>query len=219
MAAAKKNFKKEILFIIGLSSLCITILMLTRVGVGSRSEVTGGTVQAILSIVAGSPAGSVDEAFTIFNRRFEQIRSGKIKAWQNQDLTNQWAFEATGAAMWGEMTIVGVMDLETSALLGLRVVNQNETAGLGSKVAEPIFAEQFVGLSFSPKVELSRSRFQNNQFDAVSGATVTSRALEGLLNKAIEAVGASHRKKCYNRSAGSLESGEHASSKETESNE
>jgi Na+-translocating ferredoxin:NAD+ oxidoreductase RnfG subunit len=162
--------------------------MMTRLSVGSRSEVSGETVMAVFSILVGSTPETIDEAFTIFNRRFAQVASGKIKIWQNQDLTQQWAFEATGAGMWGEMTVVGVVDLETSGFLGIKVVNQNETAGLGSKIAEPSFTEQFAGLSFASKIEMSRARYKNNQFDAVSGATVTSKSLEILLNKAVAAV-------------------------------
>ncbi len=188
MKGIKRNFWQEIVFVLLLSSLCVALLQVTRKSVGHRSRVSPATVMTILTMLANRIPESEQQAFTLFNRRFLQVRSGKIKLWQNQDVTRQWAFEATGAAMWGEITIAGMLDLETSCLLGLKVINQNETAGLGSKVADPSFCEQFSGLSFRPRIEMSRARAKNNQFDAVSGATVTSRALEKLLNRTINEI-------------------------------
>jgi Na+-translocating ferredoxin:NAD+ oxidoreductase RnfG subunit len=188
MKNVKRSFWQEIGFVLLLSSVCVTLLLVTRKSVGGRSQVSPATVMTILTMLANRAPESEQQAFTLFNRRFQQVRTGKIKLWQNQDITRQWAFEATGAAMWGEITIAGMLDLETSTLLGLKVINQSETAGLGSKVADPAFCEQFSGLSFRPRVEMSRARAKNNQFDAVSGATVTSKALENLLNKTIQEI-------------------------------
>ncbi len=188
MSRVKSTLKKEIFFVLLLGSICALVLVLTRAGVGNRSELQADTVNAVMQILVGKEPEDVETAFTSFNRRFAQKSSGRCKIWQNQDQLQQWVFEATGAGMWGEMTIVGVLDLEQETMLGLRVVRQNETAGLGSRIADPLFSEQFVNLSLLPRIEMTGARSKNNQFDAVSGATVTSRSLEKLLNKALELV-------------------------------
>lgn len=195
MSSLKRSPGREILFVLGLSVACSLILLLTRVGVGSRSEISTDTVKAVLTIVAGRSLDNSAEAYAVFNRRFLQKSSGRIKTWQNQDQRQQWVFSATGAGMWGEMTIVGVIDLETETMLGLKVISQNETAGLGSKIADPVFCEQFANLSLLPRVEMASARYKNHQFDAVSGATVSSRALETLINRAISTVREQARKK------------------------
>jgi RnfABCDGE-type electron transport complex G subunit len=164
------------------------ILALTRAGVGNRSELQVDTVNAVMQIIVGKEPENAETAFAAFNRRFTQKSSGRCKIWQNQDQLQQWVFEATGAGMWGEMTLVGVLDLEAESLLGLRVVRQNETAGLGSRITDSLFTEQFVNLSLLPKIEMTSARSKNNQFDAISGATVSSRSLEKLLNKAVKLV-------------------------------
>ncbi|MFZ5949137.1 MAG: FMN-binding protein, partial [Candidatus Rifleibacteriota bacterium] len=152
-------------------------------------------VRVALQMLTNQVPSGDEEAYAVFSRRFSQKSSGRIKTWQNQDQLSQWVFEASGAGMWGEMTLVGVVDLETDTMTGLQVIDQNETAGLGSRITEPVFAEQFVNLNLQPRVEMARARFRNNQFDAVSGATVTSKALETLINKAISQVRENFRKK------------------------
>ncbi|MEW6710555.1 MAG: FMN-binding protein [Candidatus Riflebacteria bacterium] len=195
MTRGKPGVVTEIWFVLLLSTACVFILLITRVGIGARSEVSARTVRTALQLLTTQVPSGDEEAYAVFSRRFSQKSSGRIKTWQNQDQLSQWVFEASGAGMWGEMTLVGVVDLETETMTGLQVIGQNETAGLGSRITEPVFAEQFVNLSLQPRVEMVRARFRNNQFDAVSGATVTSKALETLINKAISQVRENSRKK------------------------
>jgi Na+-translocating ferredoxin:NAD+ oxidoreductase RnfG subunit len=185
MNKKKKGFLKEILFVIVLASVCSAVILFTKASVGSRSELSFSTVKVFLKLLAGRVPEDEKEAFRVFNQRFEQKTTGRIKLWQNQQELSQWAFESTGAGMWGEITIGGLVDTETTTIIGLRVLNQNETAGIGARISENIFCEQFSNLKFLPKVEMSKARYKNNQFDAVSGATASSKAIETILNKTI----------------------------------
>lgn len=195
MSRGKRSMQSEMLFVLFLGLVCSLILIATRAGVGSKSEIQPDTVMTLLQIIAGRPPDNAQEAMALFSRRFLQKSSGRIKIWQNQDQLQQWVFEATGSGMWGEIILVGAVDLETETMLGMKVLSQNETAGLGNRIAEPVFAEQFANLSLLPKIEMSHGRYKNNQFDAVSGATQTSRALETLLNRAVDMVRHQARKK------------------------
>jgi electron transport complex protein RnfG len=55
-------------------------------------------------------------------------------------------------------------------ITGVRVISQNETPGLGVKITEPNFTEQFINRGVSG-LELSK-----NNIHAVTGATISSRA-------------------------------------------
>ena len=63
----------------------------------------------------------------------------------------------------------------------------NETPGLGAKSTEPEFQEQFSGLSALSPVEFSKTGADrsNNEYDAISGATITSTAVKQAVNEAI----------------------------------
>ncbi|MBY6276108.1 RnfABCDGE type electron transport complex subunit G [Symbiobacterium thermophilum] len=61
-----------------------------------------------------------------------------------------------------------------------------ETPGLGSKATEPAFLQQFLGLS--PSIELVKNQPPaGNEIQAVTGATISSRAVLDGVNAALDA--------------------------------
>jgi Na+-transporting NADH:ubiquinone oxidoreductase subunit C len=103
------------------------------------------------------------------------------------------AMPFTGPGVWGD--IVGVIsvteDLET--IVGLSILDHNETPGLGGRITEEEFLAQFRGERISADgIALSRGRGDtdatNASVDAISGATGSSRALHGIVNRTIAAL-------------------------------
>lgn len=92
-----------------------------------------------------------------------------------------YAFPLEGQGLWG--TIRGYIGLspEFDRLLGLEFVEQNETPGLGGRIEEEWFKEQFRGLSLSPGSEL----VYGEEIVAVTGATSSSQAVLRLLNQTL----------------------------------
>jgi len=58
-------------------------------------------------------------------------------------------------------------------LRGIRIISQQETPGLGAKIVDSQFLDQFVGLSVN---ELNLSR-DGGSVDAITGATISTRAV------------------------------------------
>ena len=56
---------------------------------------------------------------------------------------------------------------------GIRIISQQETPGLGAKIIESKFLDQFAGLSVN-EIALSRD---GGSVDAITGATISSRAV------------------------------------------
>ena len=65
-------------------------------------------------------------------------------------------------------------------LSGIRIGSNSETAGLGARIAEPDFYEQYAGQA--PPTNLGE------QIQAITGATISSRAVTNGVNLAFEAV-------------------------------
>ena len=63
-------------------------------------------------------------------------------------------------------------------MTGVSFPSINETAGLGMKAKEPSFYEQYVGKN-PTKFAVSKDGGDGEQIDALSGATITSRAVTG----------------------------------------
>ena len=67
---------------------------------------------------------------------------------------------------------------------GYSVLSISETAGLGMKATEPSFYNQYVNKQ-ADKFVVSKDGGEGEQIDALSGATITSRAVTGAVNAAL----------------------------------
>ncbi len=95
-----------------------------------------------------------------------------------------WIVEAEVSGSQGMITVaVGVnADLTCN---GISIISSSETSGLGSKASDAEFKDQFVGLS----ADQAKVTKDGGQINAITGATITSRAVCTAVGAAIEAVG------------------------------
>lgn len=86
----------------------------------------------------------------------------------------------------GDITLaVGI--LTDGSICGVSVISQSETAGLGAKCADKAFTAQFKGIiGFVEFVKTGKT--ESNQIDAISGATITTKAVTEAVNAAQEHV-------------------------------
>ncbi|NOZ60182.1 MAG: FMN-binding protein [Calditrichaeota bacterium] len=101
-----------------------------------------------------------------------------------------YAFIAEGSGYQGKIRMMVGINRELTTLKGLEVLENIETPGLGAKIDEPDFKAQFVGLSVLPQIEYVQNRKPNkpNAIRAITGATISSRAVVRTLNKDIERI-------------------------------
>jgi Na+-transporting NADH:ubiquinone oxidoreductase subunit C len=95
---------------------------------------------------------------------------------------------ATGPGLWGEITAAVGYDKEVQSITGIEIIDQNETPGLGGRITEEWFTEQFRGkqapLSSVPEGEST----DQNEFQAITGASYSSEAFMDLVNTTSESV-------------------------------
>ena len=93
----------------------------------------------------------------------------------------------TGPGLWGEIEAVIGLDQSLKVLTGVDFTRQNETPGLGARISEEWFRKQFRGktgpFTMVPEGTDGEGR---NEFDAITGATITSTAVKDILNKALK---------------------------------
>lgn len=68
---------------------------------------------------------------------------------------------------------------------GYKVISSKETPGLGSKVSDSKFSEQFIGIR--PKKKTFKVKQDGGEIDAVTAATISSRAVIDAIQKAYDA--------------------------------
>ena len=92
----------------------------------------------------------------------------------------------TGAGLWGEITAGVGFDKHIESFNGLEVIDQNETPGLGGRIGEAWFKEQFRGkrppLATVPEGDATTE----NQFQAVTGASYSTSAIQDIMNSSQE---------------------------------
>ncbi|HAG50525.1 MAG: hypothetical protein A2X87_00525 [Deltaproteobacteria bacterium GWC2_42_51] len=100
------------------------------------------------------------------------------------------AFIADGGGFQGNIRIMVGLSTDYLKLKGIKVLEQNETPGLGNRIKEPAFEDQFRGLEIKPKVEYIKYRKPEkpNQIQAITGATISSEAVVKNINNAVERV-------------------------------
>lgn len=82
------------------------------------------------------------------------------------------AFMTEGAGYGGVISIlIGIKPDET--LRGIKIISHQETPGLGAKIVEPSFLDQFKGI-YPDEVALTRN---GGKIDAITGATISSTAV------------------------------------------
>lgn len=182
------QISREFRFMLLLATACSMLLMVTRAGIGERAELNLRTVGAVLQIIGEDFLPVEDAMLARFKKAFVQRSSGRVKIWRGLEKPELWACEATGNGLWAEITLVFVYNAKSSSIAGLRVTEQNETAGLGSQITDEDFFEQFTDIQAGAGVAMSAVKIMSNQFDAVSGATMSSKAVEKIVNHAINLI-------------------------------
>lgn len=91
-----------------------------------------------------------------------------------------------GTGLWGEITAGVGFDKDLESFKGLEVIDQNETPGLGGRIGETWFKEQFRGkrppLDRVPEGDTTTK----NQFQAVTGASYSTSAIQDIMNSSQE---------------------------------
>lgn len=93
-----------------------------------------------------------------------------------------YALKVTSPNGYGGDITVAVGVTTDGALSGISVISQSETAGLGAKCADAAFTGQFKGITGGQVVLVKTGKQAPHEIDALSGATVTTRAVTAAVN-------------------------------------
>ncbi|MEK6563901.1 MAG: FMN-binding protein [Candidatus Omnitrophota bacterium] len=122
----------------------------------------------------------------LFDQNVKILEKGDSLFYTSVDGTT--AFKFKGPGLWG--TIEGILSInpDLKTIRVLRILYQEETPGLGGRIAEPEYLQGFRSKTFIPKISFVPSGADKaaNEVDAITGATGSSKALEKLLNETIK---------------------------------
>jgi Na+-transporting NADH:ubiquinone oxidoreductase subunit C len=147
--------------------------------------------RAVLSAAGVELPATNAEVKTLFDGRVEAlpVPAGTEPVYRVKDsagATAGWVITRTGPGLWGDITTVVGFAADRAQLTGIDFLKQSETPGLGARISESWFKKQFKGKRgpFTTVGEGEPSK--ENEFDAVTGATITSGAVKTIVNAVVE---------------------------------
>jgi electron transport complex protein RnfG len=93
------------------------------------------------------------------------------------------AYASSGSGYGGEIDVMVGISMD-GKLTGISVMTHSETPGLGARITETAFSNQFRGSDLEEGVQLSS---QGGSIDGISGASISSKGVITAVSRAIEA--------------------------------
>jgi electron transport complex protein RnfG len=102
-----------------------------------------------------------------------------------------WAIPASDFGFQDRIHVVFGLSLDARSVLGLSVVENKETPGLGNRIGEDAWRAQYAGLDASQAVTVVKRprRDESREVQAISGATISSQAVTRMVNDANRELG------------------------------
>jgi len=151
--------------------------------------------RAFMLDVQGESADAYEKAVEA-NITYRELKVGD-RTWKIYEQQGKAiGFVVSGMGFWDRITALLVMTPDLSEISSIQFFDQKETPGLGARIEEAWFCEQFSGLKIDwdgaedARIIVGASPDPNaeNRVDAITGATQTSMALMRFLNEELASI-------------------------------
>lgn len=135
---------------------------------------------------AGAGADAIEASYA---RQVEKKKVGSLEVYVRFDENKKpegYAIPFSGPGLWGTIRGYLAVSGDLNRILGVDFTSHSETPGLGGRIDEEWFKEQFRGLEIKPDGDIEYRSEASGQVDAITGATSTSKAVLTLLNEALD---------------------------------
>ncbi len=129
----------------------------------------------------------------LYNKSVKEVKDidGQVLYYEVSDSKlaggKSYVIISVGSGLWGEITAAVGIDSSLETLTGIEIINQNETPGLGGRITEAWFKDQFRGkrgpLTTVPEGEPATEK----QFQAITGASYSTGAIRSIVNSTLQA--------------------------------
>jgi Na+-transporting NADH:ubiquinone oxidoreductase subunit C len=180
------------------TALVSTIYEVNRERIAINEEIV--LQRVVLEVLGMKPEqGTPDKRVReIFGRRVRvEEREGRIlyRGFTEDGKTLVgYAFPLYGAGFWGPIYGMMGVDPQVERVIGVSFYRHSETPGLGGRITEAWFTDQFVGKPLLPRGKEGKyfslvtpgTAQVEGELDAITGATGTSRAVDRLLDEGLK---------------------------------
>ncbi len=144
--------------------------------------------RAVLYVFELDTEGEAEEVLDRFESHVEEQTIADIQLYVHLegDEVLAYAVPFTGSGLWGTMNGYLGISPDITQVTGLIFTEHNETPGLGGRIDELDYLEQFRGIDIREETTLAYGSDGGDQLDAITGATGTSNAVLNILNDLLD---------------------------------
>ncbi len=149
------------------------------------------TLEKVPELIFGAEAA---QSFAEENRQMD-IERQYIKAGnkiysvfqaKTDDQTSGWVVKSSGQGYADKIELLVGVDAKAETISGLFILDQKETPGLGNKIMEQAWRNQFNNKSTQqPMTAVKTKASAPNEINAITGATISSKAVCGIVNQSL----------------------------------
>lgn len=189
----KKTFAYPIIFMAVVTAIFTFVLAFLNYSTAETIEFNEETelrkkILYVLDIETESDDS--EEVKKIFDERIEETKVDEdiVYSLRSGEEVVAYAFPVRGAGLWGSILGYVGISADYSEIIGIDFINHSETPGLGGRIEEEPYKEQFRGLKLSSDGTdyIIYKPSSGGNVDAISGATLTSQSVSNFLNEDIE---------------------------------
>ena len=182
MSKKKQGVIKPVVTLVVIASLSAFILgYVHAITLDPIKKAKDNQELAAIAEVAGGFDNNPFAEKMIITTKNKKHKMTMYPARKNGVLTSVAIKSSSNTGFGGKIEIMAGFNVDGS-IRNFKVISSHETPGLGTKVDEPKFKEQFKG--FYPRRQVLKVKQDGGDIDAVTAATVSSRAVLKALERA-----------------------------------
>lgn len=134
------------------------------------------------------PSTNPDDINKLFieNIKTEEVDGEKIFSKIENGEATGYAIPVGGSGLWGMIDAYVGISSDYKKILGIEFISHSETPGLGGRISEDGYKEQFRGIDISNVDDDNYIVYRpasGGNIDAIAGATLTSKSVSKFLNE------------------------------------
>jgi electron transport complex protein RnfG len=123
-------------------------------------------------------------------KRYDEIKNAGFevyKVFNQADSSVGYSLVYAGNGFQGKIKLMIGLTEKLNKITSIEVLEQSETPGLGTKILEPPYKDQYKGLTPAPSIKLVKGvePSSSNEVKAITGATISSRSVVAIVNEGV----------------------------------
>ncbi len=183
-----------VFFMFMVTFVFISILSLLHVLTRERIKLNESLVlkRAVISAAGLAPRRDSAGPEALYLERVREIKDekGEIGYFEILDPKSSeragYVLIGRGPGLWGEIVAMIGTERDLGTITGIEFTKQNETPGLGARIAEKWFKEQFRGKRAPFSTVPEGEPAGETEFQAITGASTTSAAVMKIINVSVD---------------------------------